>query len=69
MNDIKRTFLTPPDEFTPTPFWFLNDELDRDELKRQLLDFYEKGILPGCEIRKPNLRKSQISMQAALLGL
>lgn len=44
MNDLKRTFLAPPDEFTPTPFWFLNDELDRDELKRQLLDFYEKGI-------------------------
>ena len=44
MNDLKRTFLAPPDEFTPIPFWFLNDELDRDELKRQLLDFYDKGI-------------------------
>ena len=44
MNDLKRTFLSPPDEFSPAPFWFLNDELDRDELKRQLLDFYAKGI-------------------------
>lgn len=44
MNTLKPTFLSPPDEFSPTPFWFWNDELDRAELKRQLLDFYDKGI-------------------------
>ncbi len=44
MNPLKNTFLAPPDEFSPIPFWFWNDELDRDELKRQLLDFYDKGI-------------------------
>ena len=42
--DMKQTFFSPPDEFSPVPFWFWNDELDRKELKRQLLDFYEKGI-------------------------
>ena len=44
MNSFKKVFLSPPDEFSPAPFWFWNDELDRDELKRQLLDFYSKGI-------------------------
>lgn len=31
-------------EFTPIPFWFLNDELNEDELCRQLEDFNEKGV-------------------------
>lgn len=34
----------PSDEFTPIPFWFLNDELNRDELTRQLRDFRDKGV-------------------------
>lgn len=34
----------PPEEFTPFPFWFLNDDLETAELKRQLLDFKSKGI-------------------------
>lgn len=44
MNDLKNAFLCPDDEFSPVPFWFLNDELSREELRRQLLDFYDKGI-------------------------
>ena len=44
MNDLKHSFLSPADEFSPVPFWFLNDELDKAELKRQLEDFYSKGI-------------------------
>ncbi len=44
MNTLKKTFLFPQDEFSPAPFWFLNDDLNRDELKKQLLDFYNKGI-------------------------
>ena len=34
----------PIKEFSPIPFWFLNDRLDRTELKRQLEDFNEKGV-------------------------
>lgn len=34
----------PSKEFSPIPFWFLNDRLDRTELKRQLEDFNEKGV-------------------------
>ncbi len=47
MSEIKRlidNLLEPPKEFTPIPFWFLNDTLDKEELKRQLTDFCDKGV-------------------------
>ena len=34
----------PPAEFSPIPFWFLNDDLNDDEIVRQLTDFCEKGV-------------------------
>ena len=37
--------ITNPDkEYTPIPFWFLNDELSEDAIKRQLEDFKKKGV-------------------------
>ena len=44
MDALKKQFLNPADEFTPIPFWFLNDTLDKETLKQQLYSFYEKGI-------------------------
>jgi hypothetical protein len=40
LNELKE----PPEEFTPIPFWFLNDALDKAELQRQLMDFRDKGV-------------------------
>lgn len=34
----------PSDEFSPWPFWFLNDRLTPEKLHSQLADFREKGI-------------------------
>ena len=34
----------PGASFSPMPFWFWNDELDREELLRQVDDFHKKGI-------------------------
>lgn len=34
----------PEKEFTPIPFWFLNGNLTRAELKRQLTDFSAHGV-------------------------
>ncbi len=34
----------PGNTFSPIPFWFWNDTLDRDELVRQLDDFHKKGV-------------------------
>ena len=37
--------LSAPDrEFTPTPFWFLNGDLDHEEIRRQMKDFYDHGV-------------------------
>lgn len=44
MQAIKQQFNVPPKEFTPIPFWFWNDALDRNEIIGQLRDFHNKGI-------------------------
>ena len=41
---LKDILHNPPDEFTPFPFWFWNDELSEDEIKRQILEFKQKGV-------------------------
>ena len=40
LNNIKN----PPGEFTPVPFWFLNDVPDEDKIGRQLADYMNKGV-------------------------
>lgn len=37
-------FLDAPHEYTVVPFWFLNDDLDETELKRQIDDFHDHGV-------------------------
>lgn len=44
MSVVFDTLRNPPEEFTPIPFWFINDSLSEDELKRQLRDFTDKGV-------------------------
>ena len=34
----------PTREFTPIPFWFLNGDLQEEELERQLKDFASHGV-------------------------
>lgn len=41
---LDQQFLHPPEEFTPIPFWFWNDHLTTEEIKRQIHDFYDKGV-------------------------
>ena len=37
--------LSVPDrEFTPVPFWFLNGDLDHEEIRRQMNDFHDHGV-------------------------
>ncbi len=35
---------SPGDEYTPIPFWFLNDDLSDDEIIRQMEDFAAHGV-------------------------
>ena len=44
MENMREGFLKPAAEFGPIPFWFWNDDLDHDEIKRQISAFLEKGI-------------------------
>lgn len=44
VREIIRDLQNPPKEFSPVPFWFLNDRLQKSELKRQLADFNDKGV-------------------------
>ncbi|MGN1346190.1 MAG: hypothetical protein ACI4V1_05360 [Eubacteriales bacterium] len=34
----------PGSTFTPLPFWFWNDRIEKDELVRQIDDFHKKGV-------------------------
>lgn len=44
LENLKKEFLQPSEEFTPIPFWFWNDYLTEEELDRQMLAFKEKGV-------------------------
>lgn len=44
MDTLRETFIKPPAEFTEMPFWFLNGELEAEEMKRQLRDFKAHGL-------------------------
>lgn len=44
MSNLVKKFRTPADRYTPFPFWFWNDRLTTGEIKRQMDDFYAKGI-------------------------
>ncbi|MAE64032.1 MAG: hypothetical protein CMJ18_07130 [Phycisphaeraceae bacterium] len=43
MSNLTAAFLDPPREFGVMPFWFLNDDLDEAEMRRQIADFEAHG--------------------------
>ncbi len=44
LNRFLENIISPPEEFTPIPFWFLNDEPDEEKIRRQLTDYVDKGV-------------------------
>ena len=44
MSNFWQTLDNPPTEFSVIPFWFWNDDLDADELRRQIADFQAHGV-------------------------
>jgi len=42
--DFIKKCIEPGMEFSAMPFWFINDDIDYSEIKRQLKDFKDKGI-------------------------
>ncbi|GMW03469.1 MAG: hypothetical protein AMXMBFR84_46030 [Candidatus Hydrogenedentota bacterium] len=50
------TFFNPDHAYSLMPFWFLNDALEEDELRRQINDFHDHGvygIVPHARIGVP----------------
>ena len=43
-KELFRALADPPEEFTPVPFWFLNDRPDEEKIAEQLKDIKEKGV-------------------------
>ena len=56
VDALFQRFVDPPREYTLMPFWFLNDDLDPAELRRQLDDFAAHGVygvVPHARIGLP----------------
>ena len=43
-SETLNSLLHPDSEFSPMPFWFWNDMLDENEIKRQIGEMNEKGV-------------------------
>jgi len=44
MPDLRKQFAQPANNFRMMPFWFLNHELEEDELRRQIREMSDKGL-------------------------
>ena len=67
MHPSLSTFLNPPTEFSVLPFWFWNDDLDADEIRRQIADFEEHGVYGFLIHPRVGLPRSLGWMSDALL--
>ena len=43
-NDFQKNFKAPSNRYGVAPFWFLNGELDYDELEWQVREMKDKGL-------------------------
>ena len=44
LDAILQNFISPPEEFSPIPFWFWNDELEEDKIREQIISMKKHGI-------------------------
>ncbi|MFB3920739.1 MAG: glycosyl hydrolase [Terriglobia bacterium] len=44
VEDLRRNFQDPPNEFRPAPLWVWNDEMDPERIKEQLRQFKQQGM-------------------------
>ncbi len=44
LDEILNELKNPSGEFSPIPFWFINDRPKKAELRRQMQDFCDKGV-------------------------
>ncbi|MEM6550722.1 MAG: hypothetical protein AAF750_01095 [Planctomycetota bacterium] len=68
MTALPAGFLSPPRAFSLAPFWFWNDDLDADEICRQIDDFHDHGVYAFVIHPRVGLPESLGFMSDALLG-
>ncbi len=68
MDATLAAFANPPTEFSVLPFWFWNDDLDADEIRRQIADFEAHGVHGFTVHPRVGLPRSLGWMSEALLG-
>lgn len=44
LQELKKNFAHPSNRYGPAPFWFLNGDLDKEELTWQVNEMHEKGL-------------------------
>ena len=44
MLEFLDNIINPSEEFTAIPFWFFNDEPDKEKIRQQLTDYVDKGV-------------------------
>lgn len=44
LEHLKQSFINPPSEYSPIPFWFWNDELSKSKIIEQIHDFHAKEV-------------------------
>lgn len=44
MNSLYSSFVDPPNEFSQLPWWFWNDEITEEGIRKQLADFREQHV-------------------------
>ncbi|MCR8635119.1 glycosylhydrolase-like jelly roll fold domain-containing protein [Paenibacillus radicis (ex Xue et al. 2023)] len=69
MEHLKSVFWEPQDEFTPIPFWFWNDELNKNELIRQIHDLKSKEVMGFVLHPRMGLPRSQPYLSESFMEL
>ena len=69
MSSTLDTFADPPTEFSVLPFWFWNDDLDAEEIRRQIGDFEAHGVHGFIIHPRVGLPRSLGWMSEALLDV
>jgi len=67
-TDWRKQLATPDPAFTQIPLWFWNDDLDDDEIIRQMADFRAHGVYGFMIHPRMGLPKSISFMNERWLG-
>lgn len=59
--NIRDSFLNPPPEYSPVPFWFLNERLDEERLRWQVREMKSQHVFGAVMHPRPGLATPYLS--------